>query len=400
VKVTYKNVEAVVQIAHDIIVKNLFSDKVFESTFKHPNDFTTQEKAFIVEHVYHLIRNWRLFSEIQLQIHPSGQYSPETLVGIGWVINGLKLPQWEIFKSIDEGAIRKLYKEFKGNRAVFYSIPDWLDKRGETCLLQQWPAILKSLHKEPHMVVRVNTHKTSRDKLRQLWANKGIKTEIHPETPNALIFLEKINVFKLPEFKEGLFEMQDISSQLTSHFVNPQPGMRIIDGCAGNGGKTLHLANLMQNKGKIIALDLFASKLETLKKRAKRAGSLIIETREISSTKIIKRLYDSADIVLLDVPCSGLGVLKRNPEIKYRLQHCDLENLKKTQEDILLRYSRMVKPGGTLVYSTCSILPSENTGQIHSFLEGKKEAFEFIEERFISPEEGFDGFYMAKMRRK
>jgi len=400
VKVTYKNFETIVQITHDIILKNQFSDKVFESAFKADNDFTSQEKAFIVRDVYHLIRNWRLFSEINLQIKPSDPINTQTIVGIGWLISGLKLPKWDILESIHENIILKLYKEFEGNRPIFYSVPDWLDEMGETSLRQQWPAILKSLHNESRMIVRVNTHKTSRDKLRQLWANKGIKTEIHPETPNALILSEKINVFKLSEFKDGLFEMQDISSQLTSHFVNPQPGMRIIDGCAGNGGKTLHLANLMQNKGKIIALDLFASKLETLKKRAKRAGSSIIETREINSTKIIKRLYDSADIVLLDVPCSGLGVLKRNPEIKYRLQPCDLDNLKKTQEDILNRYSRMVKPGGTLVYSTCSILPSENTGQVHNFLENKKDVFEFIEERFISPEEGFDGFYMAKMRRK
>ena len=193
--------------------------------------------------------------------------------------------------------------------------------------------------------------------------------------------------------------MQDVSSQLVGHFANPQPGMRVIDGCAGNGGKTLHLASLMQNKGRIIALDLFPGKLDTLRIRAKRAGISIIETRTIDTTKVIKRMHGTADLVLLDVPCSGLGVLKRNPEIKWRLQPEDLENLKKTQKDILTRYSLMVKPGGKLVYSTCSILPSENSLQIQNFMETHKDKFEVVEEKFISPEEGFDGFYMVLLKR-
>src|SRR6266542_1746586 len=125
-----------------------------------------------------------------------------------------------------------------------------------------------------------------------------------------------------------------------------------------------------------------------LRCRASRAGISIIETRVIETTKVIKRLYASADLVLLDVPCSGLGVLKRNPEIKWRLRLSDLENLIKTQEEILNRYSLMVKPGGTLVYSTCSVLPSENSLQVRKFLDKHLGQFEIVTERFVSPQEG------------
>jgi 16S rRNA (cytosine967-C5)-methyltransferase len=176
--------------------------------------------------------------------------------------------------------------------------------------------------------------------------------------------------------------------------------MRVIDACAGAGGKTLHLAALMQNKGRILALDTEEWKLKELKKRARRAdASNLIETRLIDSTKAIKRLAQSADRLLLDVPCSGLGVLRRNPDAKWKLSPEFLARMHTLQQELLASYSAMVKPGGILVYSTCSILPSENRAQIDRFLAGPGKGFEFLEDEALMPSAGFDGFYMCRLRR-
>jgi 16S rRNA (cytosine967-C5)-methyltransferase len=331
------NLESIKEIFDQIFSGQKTSDKVFEEFFR-KHHLSERDKAIIVPEVYSLLRNRQL--------------------------------------------------------------PDWINEHCQKELGNAWPPIGKSLIDEPPLVLRVNTGKITRESLQYRLKEKGISCITNKKASHALILNQKTNVFKLPEFQCGFFEVQDISSQLVSHFMNPQPGWRIVDGCAGNGGKSLHLANLMQNKGKIISLDIYQYKLDTLKKRARRAGLSIIETRLVDSTKVIKRMHETADAVLLDVPCSGLGVLKRNPEIKWRLQPSDLENLQKTQEDILWRYSLMVKSGGKLVYSTCSILPSENSQQIQNFLDKTSGKFELIHEQFLSPELGFDGFFMAELKRK
>jgi 16S rRNA (cytosine967-C5)-methyltransferase len=177
--------------------------------------------------------------------------------------------------------------------------------------------------------------------------------------------------------------------------------MRVVDACAGAGGKTLHLATLMQNKGQLIAMDTEAWKLAELKKRAKRNGVHIVDPRPIESTKAIKRLYDSADRLLLDVPCSGLGVLRRNPDAKWKLSKDFIARVKVMQQDIIQRYARMVKPGGKLIYATCSVLPGENQDQVAAFLASEAgQSFRLEAERVILPQDdGFDGFFMARLVR-
>jgi len=252
------------------------------------------------------------------------------------------------------------------------------------------------------VVVRANTLKISKEELIKKFSEIGIKTFQLESIPNALIIEQRQNLFQTMLFKEGLFELQDAASQLVAQYLDVQPGMRVIDACAGAGGKTLHIASLMGNKGKIIALDTEEWKLNELKKRAKRNGVSIIETRTITSSKIIKRLAGSTDRLLLDVPCSGLGVLRRNPDAKWKLSEERIIELKKIQQDILNSYPKMVKVGGKVVYATCSILPSENNFQIQQFLSGENgtKNFSVVEEKVISPADtGFDGFYICVLRR-
>jgi 16S rRNA (cytosine967-C5)-methyltransferase len=175
--------------------------------------------------------------------------------------------------------------------------------------------------------------------------------------------------------------------------------MRVIDACAGGGGKTLHLTSLMNNKGRIIAMDTEEWKLEELKKRARRAGAGNIEARMIESSKTIKRLEGTADRLLLDVPCSGLGVIKRNPDAKWKLSLEFIERVKELQQHILTDYSTLLKPGGLMVYSTCSILRAENEHQVEKFIAAHPDKFELLNQKSIRPSEGYDGFYMALIKR-
>jgi 16S rRNA (cytosine967-C5)-methyltransferase len=158
----------------------------------------------------------------------------------------------------------------------------------------------------------------------------------------------------------------------------------------------------MENKGQLIAMDLYESKLKQLKLRAKRNGAFNIEYRIIDSTKVIKKLQEKADRVLIDAPCSGLGVLKRNPDAKWKLQPEFIDNIRKVQAEVLESYSRIVKPGGKLVYATCSVLPSENQEQVQNFLKNTEmgKNFKFLKDtKILASESGFDGFYMALLER-
>ena len=265
---------------------------------------------------------------------------------------------------------------------------------------EKWETEIHALNQEAKVVLRVNTLKTNRQALHNKLLQEQIETELPAENENALVLSKRKNIFRSLAFKDGLFEVQDNSSQLVAPYLDIKEGMRIIDACAGAGGKTLHVAALLNNKGKIIAMDTEQWKLDELKKRARRAGAFNIEPRLIESLKTIKRLEGSADRLLLDVPCSGLGVLRRNPDAKWKLDSAFIEKVKNIQQKILNDYSAMLKKGGIMVYSTCSILPSENELQVKQFLENNKDQFELLEEQTIYPSQGFDGFYMARIRKR
>ena len=265
-----------------------------------------------------------------------------------------------------------------------------------------WTKELAAQNEQAKVVLRVNRLKTDPKKLKAELFDMDIETIQDDNYPDALILRERANVFMTPMFKEGKFEVQDASSQMVAYMLDVEPGMKVIDTCAGAGGKTLHIASLMENKGQIIAMDLYESKLKQLKIRAKRNGVFNIEMRVIDSTKVIKKLYDKADRVLIDAPCSGLGVLKRNPDAKWKLQPEFIDNIKAIQAEVLHNYSRMVKPGGKLVYATCSVLPSENQDQVNAFLKTERgQQFTFIkDQKVLAHQSGFDGFYMAQLQRK
>lgn len=318
----------------------------------------------------------------------------------GWcALNGVDLPAWEEFHGVNVKKVRDEETKARAVRKVRESIPDWLDELGEQELGKLWDKELQSLNEEAQVVLRVNTLKTSKRELHDRLADEEVQSFPLECFPDTLVLEERQNVFGTQAFKEGLFEVQDAASQLIAPFLRIEPGMRVIDACAGAGGKTLHLAALMKNKGKIIAMDVEEWKLDELSKRARRAGVSNMETRFIESSKTVKRLENGADRLLLDVPCSGLGVLRRNPDAKWKLSMDFIAKVKELQQHIINDYCMIVKPGGLMVYSTCSILSSENEKQVQQFLQSKGDQFELVEEKRTWPSDGFDGFYMALIKR-
>lgn len=387
--------EAVADALHEIFEEGRYADKVIEKVLKQNPKWGARDRRFIAETTYDIVRWHRLFYNL-IECDPHDYWQ---LIGAWCFWNRIDPPRWEEFQGLNKVAFFERWDQAQHMLKIKESIPDWLDELGQKELGKRWPGEIHALNEQARVVLRVNTLKVSRADLQSQLKTELIESEAPEAFPDALILRERQNIFTRQQFRDGLFEVQDAGSQLIAPFLDPQPGMRVIDACAGAGGKTLHLAALMKDKGRIIAMDTESFKLEELKKRARRAGaSNNIETRVIDSSKVIKRLENSADRVLLDVPCSGLGVLRRNPDAKWKLSPAFIDEVKVTQQQVLSQYSSMLKKGGLLVYSTCSILPAENEVQVQEFLKTHPQ-FEMQEQKTLYPSEGFDGFYMARLKR-
>ena len=387
---------AVIEALREIFEEGRYADKVIEKVLKQNPKWGSRDRRFIAETTYNIVRWYRLLHE--MSGIPDNSINYWKLFATWMHLQGMELPSWAEFSSLKFDHWENRLAKARSIRKIRESIPDWLDQTGEKELGGRWEKELHALNDEARVVLRANTLRIRRGDLQKVLREQGVDAEQLPIAPDAIALRQRQNVFQLPSFKEGLFEVQDAGSQLIAPFLHAEPGMRVIDACAGAGGKTLHLAAIMQNKGRILAMDSEGKKLEELKKRARRSGAANIETRTIESSKVVKRLEGSADRLLLDVPCSGLGVLKRNPDAKWKLSQDFLDRVRELQQHIMRDYSNMLKPGGMMVYSTCSLLPSENEEQVKSFLQENK-AFELMEEKSIAPSEAFDGFYMARLKR-
>jgi 16S rRNA (cytosine967-C5)-methyltransferase len=377
-----------------------YADKVVEKALKRDKRWGARDRKFIAETIYEMVRWKRLYNEIA---GTKSHYSTENVwknFAVLAVLKGYDLPDWNQLQGVPTRRIKGKFDELQKTRVFKESIPDWLDVMAVKELGEKhWVKEIEALNKQADVILRTNTLRTNKLSLQKKLENEGIKTEFIPGHKDALKLIERANVFITSCFKDGLFEVQDASSQLVADYLDVKPGMRVVDTCAGAGGKTLHLAALMENKGQIIATDIYESKLKKLKVRTRRAGVHNVTTKVIDSSKVIKKMKNSADRVLIDAPCSGIGVLKRNPDSKWKLQPEFVENIIKTQADILENYSKFVKKNGKLVYATCSILPSENEEQVQNFLQ-KNSEFELEKENKISAHKsGFDGFYMALLKK-
>lgn len=379
-----------------------YADKVVAKALKKDKRWGSADRKFVAETIYEIVRWKRLYTEIAEVKEPYTRDDAWRIFTVWAVLRGYNLPDWKYFENAPIRRIKGRFDELSKIRKFKEAIPDWMDELGVKELGEEvWSKEIAAQNQQAQVILRVNTLKTTRKKLHAILMDLDIET-IQPEDyPDALILKERANVFLTDAFKEGLFEVQDASSQLVAPFLGVKPGMRVVDTCAGAGGKTLHMAALMENKGQIIAMDIYESKQKQLKIRAKRNSAFNIEYRIIEGTKTIKKLHEKADCVLIDAPCSGLGVIKRNPDTKWKLQPEFVEEIKQVQQQILQDYTKIVKVGGNVVYATCSVLPSENEKQIEKFLASEQgQGFKFIKDhKVLAHQSGFDGFYMALLER-
>jgi len=282
---------------------------------------------------------------------------------------------------------------------VFYSYPDDFFQQLTSGLPgAAHPSILSRLNQPTPPDLRVNSLKTKTETVTEVLKKQGFR--VTRFSPDGLQVSGDSNLYLTASYRNGEFEIQDRHSQQVAPFAGVKPGDRILDACAGAGGKTLHLAVLMQNRGRLIAMDIFPQKLELLSQRARRAGAHCIETRLKTSTKVVKRLKASMDVVLLDVPCSGSGTIRQHPEIKWQSTAESRQTILDTQVELLRQHAPVVKPGGVLVYSTCSLFENENGSQIQAFLKNHPEYAEEDRVTAYPQDEGGHGFFMCRLRRQ
>lgn len=387
---------------HDCLQETFFedrkyADKVIERLLKSRKQWGSEDRRVVSEIFYNIIR-WKKRLEYYMGegVKPTNVYKMIIAYLLWSKTHYKKFEEFDGIKVAD--ILTKLKKGTVPTKAIEYSIPDWLAETLEKELGKNWEREMLALNEQAPTVLRTNSLKTTPRELIADLNDENVEAFTIKNYPDAVQLAEKKNVFLTSAFKDGLFEVQDASSQKIGELLDVKEGMRVVDACAGAGGKTLHLAALMKNKGQIIALDIYEWKLAELKRRAKRAGAHNIEARVISDTKVIKRLHEKADRLLIDAPCSGLGVLKRNPDSKWKIDQDFIDRIKGEQQQILQDYSKIVKKGGQMIYATCSILPSENNEQVKTFLSNNPD-FSLIKDEKIMPSEGYDGFYMALIKR-
>lgn len=282
-------------------------------------------------------------------------------------------------------------------------------------------ALARSMNERAPLTLRANRLKVDRDGLLRALRAEGVEARATPWSPDGVVVESRQNLFQLQAFQNGLFEIQDEGSQLLAQLLDPHPGWMVVDACAGAGGKTLALAASMKNKGRIVALDTEPQRLEKLAPRARRAGVHNWEAHVVEADRVQpeleKRLQGSADAVLIDAPCSGLGVLRRNPDARFRLDEGSVPRFAGIQRALLARYAAMAKPGGRIVYATCSVAREEDEDVVEAILAEHPElelvppaetlgqdlaerlgATRYL--RLLPHRHGTDGFFAALLRRK
>lgn len=299
--------------------------------------------------------------------------------------------------------------------AIRYSHPEFLVKKWiEDYGVEFTKELCEANNKRPELNIRVNTIKISKEKLKEILSDKGFIIRDGKYAKDCIIIENPHRITDLDEYKNGLFTIQDESSILVGQFINPDENSLVLDACSAPGGKSTHLGQLMNNKGKIISRDIYSHKINLVEDNAKRLGIDIIETQEYDALELDNSLVNKVDYCLLDAPCSGFGLIRRKPEIRWNRDENDLDSLVKLQYKLLNTVKNYVKPGGFLIYSTCTINREENIDQIMKFIDENPEFSmvnmeECVENKVnldtlrngyiqIFPNiHGTDGFFIAKL---
>lgn len=382
-----QNLLYVTEALSAILTEDQSTDRVLQKIFQlNRSTIKSRDRREVAELVYNVLRRFGLYEAALKHI---GQFSNWDVYLMAALCDLARQERAHLFDEIKAPVLfsspidfsQRLKQHFPAVLAAIRTRP-WTDLT-ETLAFPQWMArileadygsrraegICGSLAEPAPLTIRVNTLKTDRDKLQKKLKGEDIETSKTLLSPDGLTCLRKAALAELPSFKSGLFEVQDEGSQLLSLLLNPKPGEQILDACAGSGGKTLHLAALAEDKSSITAMDIAEAKLAELKRRLTRAGLKSVRVKTAKQEALPESLYGTFDKVLVDAPCSGSGVFRRHPEKKWQFKEEALPAVAIYQIEVLSHYSAALKPGGILLYATCSIFREENDRSVAQFLE-------------------------------
>ena len=346
------------------------ADAVVSRYFREHRQLGHADRAFVAETVFAVLRRWR-----SLEARCAGETSARRLLLAalamvrGWSLRELA----PVLRNSEEAWLGQVkgMDDSVWPAAVRCDMPDWLYEWLAAQLgADEVPALARAMNQPAPLDLRVNTLKTSREAVLEQFAAEGIAAQPTPYAPHGIRLRDKPALAKHPLFLDGAFEVQDEGSQLLGLLLEARRGEMVMDFCAGAGGKTLLIGAQMKNTGRLYACDVSDKRLANLKPRLARSGLSNVHPIRIEherDTKL-KRLTGKLDRVLVDAPCSGLGTLRRNPDLKWRQGESAVAELMQKQSAILAAAAALVKPGGRLVYATCSLLTAENTGIVDGFL--------------------------------
>ncbi|MGJ8645210.1 MAG: RsmB/NOP family class I SAM-dependent RNA methyltransferase [Luteolibacter sp.] len=381
-------------LAKSVLINHRVLDHELASAFEDNKKWGKRDRSFVAETLFEVTR-WRRSLSYLVDSDDTN-----SLITAQWILMGYELPDWHKYNGLPAAEIIARQETLPDQpRAIRQSIPDWLDELGHTELGDLWEPQLTALNCKPSVFLRVNTLLATIEEAAAWLAENNVETTPVAGHPHALA-LPPGKILPKALRLDGRIEIQDPSSQHIAPLLDPQPGQRIIDACSGAGGKALHLCALSNNQARIFAMDVDEKKLIQLKKRARLARASEISPKPITATTPTE-FENVADSLIIDSPCSGLGTLKRQPDLKWRLKPAALERVRSIQAQLLSEYPNMLKPGGKLLYATCSILPSENQQQIDRLLKNHPGEYELISQENLLPSEtGHDGFHASLLLKK
>lgn len=422
--------EAALRALYDVETKNTFTNVALKEALA--EDLSASDRGFATELIYGVVLNRTAIDYI------ISRYSKVKLKKISpWVLCILRMGIYQIYymdripdsaacnESVKlakkyshragtgfvNGVLRSFSREVESfsfpegksaveNISLRYSYPEWITEKLVAEYGEKRCEELYAENRKAHGVfLRVNVLKNTVEDLIEKLNSEGVEC-VKTELKNCLQVKGKLNIEELQSYADGCFSLQNISSQMAVAALDAKPGECIIDMCAAPGGKSCAIAESMNNCGSVLSFDVFDHKVDLIKKSAQRLGIEIIDAKIQDSTVLREELVESADKVLADVPCSGLGVIHKKPDIKWNRKEDDITELCDIQKRILETAAAYVKHGGVLVYSTCTILPEENRVQTEIFLNEHKEYKKVSEEQILTTESGESGFYICKMIRE
>lgn len=433
-----KTRELALKILYKIDKEQAYSNIVLNEEIKQNRKNLTEKDIGLISEIVYGVTTWKLTLDEIIKKHSKirlKKISP-------WILNILRMGVYQIIfldkipKSAAVNESVNLAKRYghssssnfvnailrkieKSDYEEFSKITDDIERISKTTSMPEW--IIKELLKnngveeveqicrnsnlKPKTTIRINNLKiTKKDLMKKLDKQNIEYQEINVEenlTEDFLVINKVKNIENLDLFKNGYFTIQDVSAGLTAKILNPKPGELVLDACSAPGGKTTYMAELMNNKGEIEAWDIHEHRTKLVEQNAKRLGIDIIKTQVKDASIYDEKLKEKFDKILLDVPCLGIGVIKRKPDIKWQRKAEDIEEITKIQKTILEQCSKYLKKGGDLVYSTCSILKEENEDIIFDFL-NKNTDFEIAKKSKFSimPDKQRDGFWICKLHKK